>query len=120
MAESKWSDIQAFQIQMLSRTLDSNRYPLTKLLIERNFTKQEHDELFHLLNHLNERFEKEKEEGFLDFTSLLVHFAGMLCEKVEPNETIVALKKEGYYPALMEEFMSILKREQTNCGKELF
>jgi|SRR5699024_4941794 hypothetical protein len=117
MAESKWSDIQAFQIQMLSRTLDSNRYPLTKLLIERNLTKQEYDELFNLLRDLNEQYEKEKEEGFLNFTPLLIHFAGMLCEKLEPNETIEALKKEGYFPSLMDEFIRILKKEQMKCEK---
>ncbi|MFB4474924.1 DUF1878 family protein, partial [Oceanobacillus caeni] len=34
-----------------------------------------------------------------------------LNEKLNPNETIAALKKEGYYPSLMNEFTNIITRE---------
>lgn len=108
---------QSFQIQLLSKVLDSKRYPFTKLLIEKNFSKKEYDELMQLLNVLNDRYKKQKEQGLIDFTSLLIHFAGMLNEKLRPNETIDALKKEGYYPSLMDEFARILKEDETRIGK---
>lgn len=117
MADSKQSSDQAFQIQLLSKTLDQKRYPFTKLIIERNVTKQEYENLFCLLEQLNDRYQKQKEAGLLDYTSLLIHFAGMLNEKLQPNETIYALKKEGYFPSLMDEFIHILKESQTKIGK---
>jgi len=108
MTDSKQSDTSAFHIQLLSRIIDMSQYPLTKLIIENNLSRAEFEELLAMLDTLNKKYEIQKEEGFLDFTSLLIHFAGMLNEKLKPDQTIDALKKEGYYPSLMDEFKVIL------------
>lgn len=97
-------------LQLLSKTIDINQYPFTKMVIENNMTKGEYDKLLRLLERLHQQYMTQKEEGFLDFSSLLIQFAGMLNEKLDPNRTVYALKKEGYYPSLMEEFIDVLER----------
>ena len=81
-------------------------------MIDKEIDQVEYEVLFQLLHDLNTRFHKQKREGLLDYTSLLVHFAGMLNEKLHPDETILALKKEGYYEALMDIFLYTLKKAE--------
>ncbi|EQB35119.1 hypothetical protein M948_18650 [Virgibacillus sp. CM-4] len=100
----------SFHLHLLSKIMDMDKYPFTKLIIERNLTKAEYIELMDRLFLLNQQFEVQTKEGLLDFSSLLLHFAGMLTEKLEPNQTIYALKEEGVYPSLMETFITILKQ----------
>ncbi|ASN07439.1 hypothetical protein CFK40_16985 [Virgibacillus necropolis] len=107
----------SFHVQLLSRLIDVNQYPLVKLVIENNVTEEEYSELFQLLQMLESKYLLQKEEGFLDFTSLLIHFAGMLTEKLEPNETIYALEREGYFPQLIKEFITLLERGIAIKGK---
>lgn len=110
MTEKDNKEIMIFHVQLLTKLIDVEQYPFVKLVIESNITKEEYTELFQLLQMLEENYEQQKEEGFLDFTSLLIHFAGMLNEKLNPNETIVALEREGYFPHLIKEFMRLLNR----------
>ncbi|WP_156288797.1 DUF1878 family protein [Oceanobacillus salinisoli] len=101
----------SFHIHLLSKIIDIDAFPFIKLIIEKNITETEYEGLMQFLNQLNETYLQQKEEGLIDFTTLLVQFAGMLNEKLDPNETISALKKEGYYPSLMAEFTKILLYE---------
>lgn len=107
----------SFHIQLLSKIIDIDQYPVIKLIIGNNISREEFSELVHMLEMLNESYEQQKEEGFMDFTSLLVHFAGMLNEKLDPNQLIYALKKEGYFPSLMDEFVKIIKRDRRRKRK---
>ncbi|MFA1819076.1 DUF1878 family protein [Virgibacillus oceani] len=102
----------SFHVQLLSKILNLDDYPVVKLVIENNLSKAESEKLFHLLTRLNNQYEIQKEEGFLDFTPLLVEFAGMLNEKLDPDQTISALAEEGHYPALMKEFTRIIEIEK--------
>ncbi|QKY68510.1 DUF1878 family protein [Lentibacillus sp. CBA3610] len=99
-----------FYFQLLSKTIDVNQYPFTKMIIENSITKAEYERILQLLEKLHHQYMNQKDDGFLDFSSLLVQFAGMLNEKLDPNTTVYALKKEGYYPSLMQEFIKILER----------
>ncbi|MFC4559149.1 DUF1878 family protein [Virgibacillus kekensis] len=111
MKQFEESETTTFHMQMLSKIIDMDRYPLTKLVIEKNLSKYEFEEMISLLEGLQKKYKGQKEEGLLDFSGLLVHFAGMLNEKLEPTSTIYALKKEGYYPSLMSEFLEVLTRK---------
>lgn len=106
----------SFQIHLLSKIIDMDKYPLIKLIIENNIDQEEYEQLFALLERQNGLYEQQKEEGFLNFSSLLVEFAGMLNEKLEPNETIYALRKENYFLELTDEFLKII-REENAKGK---
>ncbi|MEN1970267.1 DUF1878 family protein [Lentibacillus sp. N15] len=101
-------DTAHFHLQLLSKLIDMRQYPFIKLVIKHNITQEEYRELLGQLHRLNEQYAMQKEEGFLDFSSLLVQFAGMLIEKLDPTKTIFALKKEGYFPSLMDEFIKIM------------
>ncbi|MEW9675039.1 DUF1878 family protein [Lentibacillus sp. L22] len=102
-----------FHLQLLAKLIDMKQYPFSKLIIDHRVTFQEYKDLLDLLANLNEQYGIQKEEGLLNFTALLVHFAGMLTVKLDPTETIFALKKEGYYPSLMDEFIKILEDDRT-------
>ncbi|MBP1947331.1 DUF1878 family protein [Virgibacillus litoralis] len=102
----------AFHLCLLAKVINIEQFPFIKLLIQKDISRMEFDETMELLKMLDSQFEEQKEEGFLNFTSLLVHFAGMLSEKLYPNETIYALKKEGYYPSLMNEFIRIIEENE--------
>lgn len=106
------SDSTAFHLQLLSNIIDLNNHPVTQLIIESNLTKEEYDELINMLHMLQTKYEVQKGEGFLDFTTLLIHFAGMLNVKLNPNATIYALKKEGYYPSLLTAFTTIIETDE--------
>ncbi|MCD5324960.1 DUF1878 family protein [Pontibacillus chungwhensis] len=94
----------AFHVQLLANSEQMKDYPFTKMLIERGVTEEEWQEVMALLATLDARFHEEAEEGLLDFTPLLIHFAGMLNMKLHPDEAILAIKKEGYYSELMIAF----------------
>src|SRR5699024_8440644 len=81
------------------------RYPLTKMIINHHLSADECTELFHLLDDLNETYQAQKEEGLLDYSSLYARFIDFLPNRLNPEEVIYALKKEGYYPSLMTEFI---------------
>lgn len=100
----------SFHIQLLMNVIDMDRFPFVKMVIEKKITETEYEEIFQLLQMLNEKYKQQKEDGLMNFTSLLVHFAGMLNDKLDPNATIVALKKEGYFTELMIEFLHLIKK----------
>lgn len=100
----------SYHIQLLTELVNMDKHPMTQLIIDNNLSKEEWEELIDMLNHLNARYKEQK--GLVDFTPLLIEFAGRLNEKLNPNETIVALKKEKYFPSLMHIFIRIIKREE--------
>lgn len=100
-----------FHLQLLMNIIDMTHYPFTKLIIDREITQTEYNELMSLLTELDYTYHSQKEQGLLNFSSLLVHFAGMLNEKLSPTETIASLKEEKLFVDLMNEFQKILEDE---------
>ncbi|WP_077623135.1 DUF1878 family protein [Sediminibacillus massiliensis] len=107
MGSKEHDDVSLFHIHLLLKLKEIEEYPFTKLVIEKELTKEEYQEIIKLVNAINEEYLMQKEEGLLDVTPLLLHFVGMLNHKLEPEQTIYALKKEGYYPSLMSEFLNL-------------
>ncbi|MFD1174235.1 DUF1878 family protein [Oceanobacillus picturae] len=112
MGRTEYNDNAAFHLQLLSRVIDLNKFPMIKMVLEKNVTDSEYNELLQLLSRLNVKYEVQQEEGLLDYSSLLIEFAGMLSEKLDPDATIYALKKEGYYPSLMAAFIKIIEKDK--------
>ena len=105
-------DTLVFHLKLLSRTIDAEQYPLTKMIIEHHLSAEEYAELFRLLDDLNETYQVQKEEGLLDFSSLYRRLTRHLEDRLDAAQTIYALKKEGYYPSLMTEFIKIMNNSQ--------
>jgi hypothetical protein len=101
-----------FHLHLLTKIIDIEKFPFTKLVIVKNVTPEEYDALFELLETINQEYMGQKEEGLLDYSSLLIQFAGLLSEKLNPAETVYALKKEGYFPDLMREFTQIIEKDK--------
>ncbi|WLV25504.1 DUF1878 family protein [Aciduricibacillus chroicocephali] len=102
----------SFHLHLISDLISADEYPFTKLVINKGLTEPEYNELFHLLEELNCRYIQQKEEGLLDYTCLLIHFAGMLNLKLHPDQAMLALKRQGLYTELMEEFIGIIKKSE--------
>ncbi|WP_337193901.1 DUF1878 family protein [Pontibacillus yanchengensis] len=98
----------AFHVRLLSQMSKTDHYPFTKMILEKGLKEEEYQEVLSLLHTLQNMYEEQKEEGLLDYTSLLIHFAGMLNMKLHPDDTMDALHKEGKYEELMEEFKKCL------------
>ncbi|WP_036687749.1 DUF1878 family protein [Paucisalibacillus globulus] len=105
------NNLATFQLQLLSKIIDINKYPFTRLVMEYKLTEDEYNDLFTLLEVTNQEYVQQKEEGLLNYSSNLVKFAGMLNEKLDPTVTIFALHKEGYYPDLLAEFIKLLEKD---------
>ncbi|KGX85272.1 DUF1878 family protein [Pontibacillus litoralis] len=97
----------ALRIRLLSQMIDGEKHPFKKMVVEKELTEAEYAELLALLDDLEGQYEEQKEAGLLDFTALLLHFAGMLNVKLHPDYTIKALKQEGLYLELMKEFSAV-------------
>ncbi|CDQ21112.1 Protein of unknown function [Halobacillus karajensis] len=99
-----------FQLKLLLDVEEMKKYPFTKLIIEKNVTEKEYQHTLCLLKELNHRYEEDMESGLIDHSSLLLHFAGMLCYKLPINETLCALHQEGFYLELTEQLISYSHR----------
>ncbi|MCA0969673.1 YhaI family protein [Halobacillus litoralis] len=100
-----------FQLKLLTGIEEFNQYPFTKMIVDRNVTESEYIETMQLLHTLDKKYKKDINEGFLDYESLLIHFAGMLCYKLPIEETIDALYREQVYPSLIEKLREIIQQK---------
>jgi hypothetical protein len=98
-----------FYQSLLIEMIDGDKYPFYKLVMQLNLSEEEVHQLFLLCEELSIEYEKQKAEGFVIFNPLLTQFAGMLPPKLDVEETIYALYKQGLFTPLMEEFQHILK-----------
>ncbi|SDJ88849.1 DUF1878 family protein [Sediminibacillus albus] len=107
MGSESGSDLAKFHLHLLLKMKEIDQYPFTKLVIEKDLSQTEYTQLMELIDYLHKQYLLQTEEGFLDVTPLLVQFVGMLHYKLEPKATIIALKKEGFYPSLMNKFLQL-------------
>ncbi|MFC3883802.1 DUF1878 family protein [Bacillus songklensis] len=99
-----------FYIQLLLESTALNSQPFYELVVKKELTKQEFDDIFEICEELSKKYDKQKAEGLLDYTPLLIQFVGMLTPKIAPDEAVDALSKQGLYKGLMREFSEIIKR----------
>lgn len=105
------NNLATFHLHLLTKIIDVQKFPFTKLVIENNMSEEEYQQIFSTLEDMDMEYKEQKEEGLLDYSSHLVRFVGLLNEKLDPTETIYALRKEGHYPNLLEEFIQIIKKD---------
>lgn len=97
--------------QDLFLTITKSSYPFYALVVTHRLSRKEVEEIFQLCNELNDKYKKQKEEGFMNFFPLLTHFVGMLNYKLDPHKTIDALYEQGIYCELMNEFYKTIKKK---------
>lgn len=97
-----------FHQELLLEMVDTDKFPFYYLIIKHKVSKQEVIDLLDLCEELNKKYEEQRENGFLHFTPLLVQYVGMLPSVLKPRESIVALRKQNYYPLLMEKLLETI------------
>lgn len=108
--EEKYETL-SFHVHLLLQMSELKNYPFRCMIVQKGISQQEYSELMSQIDKINNIYLDQKESGMLDFTSLLIEFAGMLNEKLHPDETIKAMIIEGVYTDLMNEFKLIIERE---------
>jgi hypothetical protein len=101
-----------FYFQILLKNTNLKDKPFYELIIQKELTKQEVNDIFKSCEELNKKYSEQKAEGFIDYAPLLTQFVGMLTPKIAPYEAIDTLSKQGLYKEMMREFSEIIKRIQ--------
>lgn len=101
-----------FYLERLMEIKEFDQYPFVKMVIQNGVTEKEYQELIMLLSNINDEFKAQKEAGLLDFTRLLIQFAGELTPKLHPDDLMDALIKEKRYFDLMTHLKKV--REGNN------
>jgi hypothetical protein len=78
--------------------------------MEKKLTESEVDDIILLCDELEKIYSMQSEEGFVHYTPLLIHFAGMLPSKLRPRETIAALLQQKKYIPLLNKLNELSLR----------
>lgn len=105
--ENRIAKLEYYQ-SLLLEMIDETKKPFYHLIIKANLAKHEVDDVLKLCETLSEEYEKQKAEGFVMFTPLLTHFAGMLHPKLPLDQTIDALLQQNMFVPLMKEFKKLI------------
>ncbi|WP_216829384.1 DUF1878 family protein [Alkalihalobacterium elongatum] len=101
-----------FQHSLLLKMIDKNSFPFFSLALEKDLSEREVEQVLTLCEELQKKYEEQCELGFVHHTPLLVHFVGMLPEKLPISETLSALKAQSLYTDLIEVLQKAEKRIQ--------
>ncbi|WNB91448.1 DUF1878 family protein [Bacillus sp. NEB1478] len=99
-----------FYNKLTIESVDFSLYPFFRLVMEKKLTEKEVDDIILLCDELEKIFFMQSEEGFVHYTPLLIHFAGMLTSKLNPRETISALLQQDKYITLMNKLYELSMR----------
>jgi hypothetical protein len=99
-----------FYNKLTIESVDLTLYPFFRLVMEKKLTEKEVDDIILLCDELEKTFSMQSEEGFVHYTPLLIHFAGMLSPKLKPKETITALLQQEKYISLMNKLYELTIR----------
>ncbi|MFD2208423.1 DUF1878 family protein [Virgibacillus halophilus] len=107
----------AFHLQLLMNIIDFSRYPFTKMIIENRVGRQTYQDLMEKLYELEQQYQYQKEEGLLDYSSLLQEFTAHLPRQLTAEETLAALKAENICPMLISEFCQIILEKDDRLSR---
>ncbi|MFV8826907.1 DUF1878 family protein [Alkalihalobacterium sp. APHAB7] len=99
-----------FQHRLLLKMIDRNSFPFYSLALEKDLSEGEVEQVLMLCQELQKEYEEQCELGFVHHTPLLVHFVGMLPEKLPIAETLQALKAQNLYIDLIDVLQRAEKR----------
>lgn len=99
--------------KLILEMIHSSEFPAYEMIIKKDLSEEEVQQVFGLCEDLIVQYEQEKEEGFVYFTPLLTQFVNLLNDKLDPEETIDAFLCQGMYRPLMD----VLKKTLTIIQK---
>ncbi|WP_163101698.1 DUF1878 family protein [Peribacillus alkalitolerans] len=95
-----------FHQQLMLMMLGDVKDQLYVLIIKKNLSKQEAEELLELCENVSKEYKKQKAEGFLNFNPLLQELNNKMNSKITIKELVEACRKQGVYTEVMNEFHS--------------
>ncbi|MCG1022450.1 DUF1878 family protein [Sutcliffiella horikoshii] len=100
-----------YYMELLLKQLDHKRFPWDAFIIRVRLSRREVEFIYHTCEKLSKEMEKQKAEGFVTFTPLLIQFRQALPSGLPWEETIYALRSQGLYTSLMDEFHKLIKKK---------
>jgi Protein of unknown function (DUF1878) len=97
-----------FHQQLLMMMLGDVKEELYVLIVKKNLSKYETEELLKLCEEMSKKFKKQKAEGFLNFNPLLQELKIKMNSKLTIKELVEACRKQGAYLEVMNEFHALL------------
>ena len=94
--------------QLLLRMIGHEEMQLYYLIVHKNLSRKETEELLNLCDTLNKKVEKQKAEGYVTFSPLLIELKSNLTPSISPKELIQACLEQGIYVSLMKELQKSL------------
>ena len=95
--------------QLLLRMIGHAEMHLYYLIVHKNLSRKETEELLNLCDTLNKKIEKQKAEGYVTFSPLLTELNNRLMPQISPEELVHACLTQGVYEELMQELKLLLK-----------
>ncbi|TYR79002.1 DUF1878 family protein [Priestia megaterium] len=106
--ESRVSRLE-YYIKLLAGTPEKEAKPFIELVVQKELTKREVEEVLILCEEIKEEYIEQKAEGLTDFVPLLTQFVGMLNYKLTPRETVQSLIHQSSYKDVMSELFEIIQ-----------
>ncbi|WP_404431915.1 DUF1878 family protein [Sutcliffiella horikoshii] len=100
-----------FYMELLLKQMDRSKYPWDYLIMRGKLSRREVQALNQLCEELSKEMEKQKAEGFVTFSPLLIQFRQALPPDLPLEETITALRTQGHYVPLMDAFQKLIKKK---------
>ncbi|MEA3322303.1 MAG: DUF1878 family protein [Bacillota bacterium] len=100
-----------FYVELLIKQMDRTRYPWDYLIMLGKLSKKDVRNLYNVCEKLSKEMEKQKAEGFVTFSPLLIQFRQALPKDLPLEDTISALRTQGYYVPLMDAFQRVIKKK---------
>ncbi len=100
-----------YYMELLIKQMDHTRFPWDGLIIRVKLSRRDVQSIYELCERLSKEMEKQKAEGFVTFSPLLTQFRQALPPNLPWEETIDALRSQGLYISLMDEFHKLIKKK---------
>jgi hypothetical protein len=107
--EKRIANLEYYQ-RLLVQMADAEKYPFYLSVMKTGLSAEEIEDIHRICAELEQMLAEQKEQGLLDYMSLLTLFAGQLNHKLPVDDTILALHKQGMYVPLMTEFKKIIRK----------
>ena len=94
--------------QLLVRMMKHSKEQLYYLIIEKNLSRKETEQLLKICEDLSIELKKQKAEGYVTSNPLLIELKSNLTPSISPKELIQACLEQGIYVSLMKELQKSL------------
>lgn len=92
-----------YYLSLLIQSMDRNKYPFYYLAMSKNLSKQDIENFLKTCEILNNRIEKQKEEGLIHFEVTFNEFKDAIPSTLQIEEIISTMHLQGIFKHLVKE-----------------